>query len=74
LKKRYRILGLIKKCFVNQVWWLTPIFLVTWDVEIGRSIFRRSTQAKKFLRSPSQPIKAGCGCRYLSSQLQEKLK
>jgi hypothetical protein len=46
---------------------VTPlVILATWEVEIGGLQFE-ADPSKKFVRTPSQPIKAGCSGVYLSS-------
>jgi hypothetical protein len=50
------------------------IILATWEAEIRRIWGSRPTLSKKFMRLPSQPIKAGCDGAHLSSQLQRKHK
>jgi hypothetical protein len=37
----------------GQVWWLKPVILATWEVEIGTF---KANPGKKVLETPSQPV------------------
>jgi hypothetical protein len=54
----------------NQVWWHTPVIPATWAAEIGRTEVQAQLR-QKVSKTPSQPIKAGCGGVCLS-QLRRK--